>query len=45
MSENIRQEARLPELFASVNTAWRRRGFFRLGEYVAGRTGSILANG
>ena len=37
-TENIREEARLPELFA---LHWRQRGFFRLGEYVAGRTGSI----
>lgn len=30
-TENIRQEARLPELFASVNTALAATGFFRLG--------------
>lgn len=40
-TENIRQEARLPELFASVNTALAATGIFPLGEYVAGRTGSI----
>lgn len=40
-TENIREEARLPELFASVNTALAATGIFRLGEYVAGRTGSI----
>ncbi len=40
-TENIREEARLPELFAMLTLHWRRRGFFRLGEYVAGRTGSI----
>ncbi len=40
-TENIRQEARLPELFASVNTALAATGIFPLGEYVAGHTGSI----
>lgn len=40
-TENIREEARLPELFASVNTALAATGIFPLGEYVAGRTGSI----
>lgn len=35
-TENIRQEARLPELFASVNTALAATGIFPLGEYVAG---------
>ncbi len=44
-TENIREEARLPELFASVNTALAATGIFPLGEYVAGRTGSIPGNG
>ena len=30
-TENIRQEARLPELFASVNTALAATGIFPLG--------------
>lgn len=39
-TENIRQEARLPELFASVNTALAATRF-SAWEYVAGHTGSI----
>ncbi|STL45786.1 5-carboxymethyl-2-hydroxymuconate delta-isomerase [Escherichia coli] len=40
-TENIREEARYLSCLPVLTPHWRQRGFFRLGEYVAGRTGSI----
>ncbi len=37
-TENIREEARLLSCLPVLTLHWRQRGFFRLGEYVAGRT-------
>lgn len=41
-TDNIREEAALPELFAKVNSALAGTGIFPLGAFVAAQSGWIL---